>query len=121
MPAPAALPKIVVTVYANDADLYLRVADHGGGIPPALGDRIWAWSAAKSDAPGGYGGHGGGRDGQEDGHDGRQDGGHDGGAAAFNLDAMAMEARDGGLAGYGVGLPMSRAYAEYFGGSLDRA
>ncbi len=104
------LPDIAVTVFVNDVDINIRISDHGGGIQPSLGSKIWAWSFTTStpahdlDEP------------ASNGAAAHQE--VDNGVLNPNLDMLGMEARDLGLSGCGVGLPMSRAYANFFGGSL---
>ncbi|KAI9836645.1 MAG: hypothetical protein M1819_001279 [Sarea resinae] len=77
----------------------IRIRDRGGGIPPHLLQHIWSYSFTtfteeqmSSSAPGG------------------------------GVDALSALSGSGGegssLAGLGYGLPLGRAYAEYFGGGI---
>ncbi|EXJ63943.1 hypothetical protein A1O7_00278 [Cladophialophora yegresii CBS 114405] len=101
--------------YCSDADdpmgplhsavpcITLRIRDRGGGIPPEALPNIWSYSfttfnneeaaAATSDSLG-----------SED----------DAGLGVLS----STEADQSSIAGLGYGLPLSRAYAEYFGGGI---
>lgn len=82
----------------------LRIRDRGGGIPPEALPNIWSYSFTtfnqeEASAAGGDGGGGG--------------GGSDG------INAIATSgANESSIAGLGYGLPLGRAYAEYFGGGI---
>ncbi|KAI9446866.1 hypothetical protein H4582DRAFT_2125135 [Lactarius indigo] len=130
------LPPVLVTIVPpprlpgvdKPATLSLRIRDQGGGVAPAHMARIFSYAFTTA-----------GRNAHEDeeGDDGGNGGGpyaaqHIGGAAAVGSDAAAggvglfgeitgkgVEAGLGTIAGLGFGLPMSRLYAQYFGGSLD--
>ena len=83
---------------SSSQSITVRIRDRGGGISPEILPRIWSYSfttfgddeAAKAD-------------------DGAIDG----------LNAIANSSNDtSSIAGLGYGLPLGRAYAEYFGGSI---
>lgn len=82
----------------NAPGVTIRIRDRGGGISPEVLPNVWSYSfttfSEDDDAPGG--GNGG--------------------------DALSVisNANNGGgsIAGLGYGLPLSRAYAEYFGGGI---
>lgn len=83
---------------ASSQSITIRIRDRGGGIPPEVLPHIWSYSFTTfSDM------------------DFR-------GSENGNLDALNTIAATGGhlssIAGLGYGLPLSRAYAEYFGGSI---
>lgn len=76
----------------------LRIRDRGGGISPDDMPNIWSYSFTTF---------------SEDGEGEEQD-------ALGRFNAGVASAGDGSsIAGLGYGLPLSRAYAEYFGGSLQ--
>ncbi|CAK47689.1 uncharacterized protein An02g05610 [Aspergillus niger] len=82
----------------SQQSITIRIRDRGGGIPPEVLPNIWSYSFTTfSD----YG-----MNGSENG----------------SMDALNTIAGSGGhlssIAGLGYGLPLSRAYAEYFGGSI---
>ncbi|EKG14180.1 hypothetical protein MPH_08633 [Macrophomina phaseolina MS6] len=89
----------------------IRIRDRGGGISPENYNRIWEYSFTtfnEDDARASL--HGGG-----------------GGGGSHALDALSAISGPGGdagnptgssLAGLGYGLPLGRAYAEYFGGGI---
>jgi signal transduction histidine kinase len=90
----AALPPVRMTVCVNDSYITLRISDQGGGFPVSLTSKLWEYSYT-SIVPD-----------EED------------NASMFSV--MTSDApRMGVLAGLGFGLPMSRVYTEYLGGSLD--
>ncbi|KAL1987817.1 hypothetical protein VTN96DRAFT_2220 [Rasamsonia emersonii] len=83
---------------SSSQSITIRIRDRGGGIPPDVLPHIWSYSFttySENDLPGGDNG---------------------------NIDALNTISGSGGnsstIAGLGYGLPLSRAYAEYFGGSI---
>jgi signal transduction histidine kinase len=81
----------------SSQSITIRIRDRGGGIPPEVLPHIWSYSFTTfSDM--------------------------DFNAENGNLDALNTISSSGGhpssIAGLGYGLPLSRAYAEYFGGSI---
>ncbi|KAH6607860.1 kinase [Trichoderma cornu-damae] len=81
----------------NAPGVTIRIRDRGGGIPPDVLPNIWSYSFTTF---------------SED-HDVPGSSGHDG------LNAIATASTGGSsIAGLGYGLPLSRAYAEYFGGGI---
>ena len=87
----------------SDETLTIRIRDRGGGIAPNHLPYIWTYNFTTF-------------------NNGRRE--DFGAAAAQNssmdaLNAIAASATEPGtIAGLGYGLPLSRAYAEYFGGSI---
>ncbi|KAJ5173445.1 hypothetical protein N7492_006038 [Penicillium capsulatum] len=86
--------------YSNPSSqsITIRIRDRGGGIPPEVLPHIWSYSFTTfSDMD----------------FQSSENG---------NLDALNTLSGSGGhlssIAGLGYGLPLSRAYAEYFGGSI---
>lgn len=82
----------------SSQSITIRLRDRGGGIPPEVLPHIWSYSFttfSEDDLPGSDNG---------------------------NLDALNTISGAGGngssIAGLGYGLPLSRAYAEYFGGGI---
>ncbi|KAJ5168448.1 uncharacterized protein N7482_004042 [Penicillium canariense] len=75
----------------------IRIRDRGGGIPPEVLPHIWSYSFTTFSEM-------------------------DLNSENGNLDALNTISGSGGhlssIAGLGYGLPLSRAYAEYFGGSI---
>ncbi|KAL7949842.1 histidine kinase [Trichoderma barbatum] len=81
----------------NAPGVTIRIRDRGGGIPPDVQPNIWSYSFTTF---------------SED-HDVPGSNGNDG------LGAIATASTGGSsIAGLGYGLPLSRAYAEYFGGGI---
>ncbi|KAJ5083988.1 hypothetical protein NUU61_008567 [Penicillium alfredii] len=82
----------------SSQSITIRIRDRGGGIPPEVLPHIWSYSFTTfSDMD----------------FQGSENG---------NMDALNTISASGGhlstIAGLGYGLPLSRAYAEYFGGSI---
>ncbi|EED13217.1 mitochondrial pyruvate dehydrogenase kinase, putative [Talaromyces stipitatus ATCC 10500] len=82
----------------SSQSITIRIRDRGGGIPPEILSQVWSYSFttfSEDNSAGGYNG---------------------------NIDALNTISGSGGntstIAGLGYGLPLSRAYAEYFGGSI---
>ncbi|KAL2917361.1 hypothetical protein HK105_203025 [Polyrhizophydium stewartii] len=93
-------PPVEIAIASSASDLVVRLRDHGGGIPLEHIERVWEYSfttvpkyADEDDDAGGI----------------------------FSTQArLSMQQGVGGpIAGLGFGLPMSRIYAKYFGGSLE--
>ena len=81
----------------NAPGVTIRIRDRGGGISPEVLPNIWSYSfttfSEDDDLPGSSGTEG--------------------------LNAISSATAGGSsLAGLGYGLPLSRAYAEYFGGGI---
>ncbi|KAI1877661.1 hypothetical protein JX265_003669 [Neoarthrinium moseri] len=81
----------------NAPGVTIRIRDRGGGIAPEVLPNVWSYSFttfSEDDMPGGGSG----------------------------ADALSVISNTGGggssIAGLGYGLPLSRAYAEYFGGGI---
>ncbi|KAI9331382.1 branched-chain alpha-ketoacid dehydrogenase [Obelidium mucronatum] len=91
-------PVVQITVARGPADVTIRVRDMGGGISPEDMARVFEYSyttVPKSEL--------------EEDHN-----------IFSSQSRQAMQAGVGGpIAGLGFGLPMSRIYAKYFGGSLE--
>ncbi|KAM6100845.1 branched-chain alpha-ketoacid dehydrogenase kinase [Pterocles gutturalis] len=95
---PYNVPDIVVTIANNDIDLVIRISDRGGGIPHDLLDKVTEYHFTTAEASA---------------QDPRL-----GGGPFRNLMDPAHSGQPGPMHGFGFGLPTSRAYAEYLGGSL---
>ncbi|RUS13404.1 hypothetical protein BC937DRAFT_95381 [Endogone sp. FLAS-F59071] len=90
------LPPVIVTTCSGPTDLIFRVSDQAGGIPPSRYTSLWSYSQAPNFA---------------------------------NFDkvprmaASMAEHEDGTIIPpslrLGIGLPMSKVYAEYWGGELN--
>mmetsp|Transcript_2165 Transcript_2165/g.4920 ORF Transcript_2165/g.4920 Transcript_2165/m.4920 type:complete len:447 (+) Transcript_2165:180-1520(+) len=87
------LPPVVVDVFKGKEDVIIKISDKGGGIPPAKLAKIWEFGySTVSDSNANFGA-----------------------ANQVNLAGNFIRAD---MAGYGFGLPLSRAFARYFGGDL---
>ncbi|KAI1386249.1 alpha-ketoacid dehydrogenase kinase [Hypoxylon trugodes] len=90
----------------NAPGVTIRIRDRGGGIAPEVLPNIWSYSfttfSEEEDIP--------------------TNGGGGNGASGGGTDALNVISAAGGggssIAGLGYGLPLSRAYAEYFGGGI---
>lgn len=96
---PSGYPPIQLTVSANETDVFFRVSDQGGGIPQDRYPGLWSYQAR---APTGDFRH------FSQVH-----------RMPTSIDERANQAADLGQAHLGMGLPMSRVYAEYWGGELQ--
>jgi signal transduction histidine kinase len=86
----------------NAPGVTIRIRDRGGGISPEVIPNIWSYSFTTFSEDDEFPGSG-------------NNGGNDG----LGLDAIATASSGGSsIAGLGYGLPLSRAYAEYFGGGI---
>jgi len=92
-----ALPPIYVTIANNDLDFVIKISDRGGGIPHDKVDKVMQYNFSTA----------------SDSNDATMDDNVMG-----NLVQAVNQTTSGPMHGYGFGLPTSRAYAEYLGGSL---
>lgn len=98
------IPDIVVTIANNNLDFIIRVSDRGGGIPHNIVERVHNYNFTTS-------------------------GNHNNNVVDPEpqvglFDEISNPSNRGGevpgrMHGYGFGLPSSRTYAEYLGGSLS--
>lgn len=116
------IPPVTITISpppsSSSPFLSLRVRDQGGGVSPSNMARIFSYAFTTA-------GHS-----TEDGGGGPYAAQHVGGSAAVGgtsvegnlfgeITGKGLQVGLGTIAGLGYGLPMSRLYARYFGGSLD--
>eukprot|EP00922_Rhytidocystis_sp_ex-Travisia-forbesii_P033175 GHVS01049326.1.p1 GENE.GHVS01049326.1~~GHVS01049326.1.p1 ORF type:complete len:440 (+),score=35.67 GHVS01049326.1:164-1483(+) len=87
----ADLPEVKVEVYKGKSEVVIKVSDKGGGIPPQKLQDIWSF---------GYSTVG------------------DSNARMGAKSPIAVNLIRPDMAGYGFGLPLSRAFARYFGGDI---
>ncbi|XP_074854436.1 branched-chain alpha-ketoacid dehydrogenase kinase isoform X2 [Carettochelys insculpta] len=94
---PYNVPDIVITIANNDIDLIIRISDRGGGIPHEHVEKVtdYHFTTAESST-----------------QDPRMN------TLFGSLVDLANSGQSGPMHGFGFGLPTSRAYAEYLGGSL---
>jgi signal transduction histidine kinase len=85
----------------------IRIRDRGGGISPSVYEMIWNYSFTTFNEEQIQSALSGGSEGSD-------------GALSNPVDGLSVIANPGGssLAGLGYGLPLGRAYAEYFGGGI---
>ncbi|XP_038832199.1 3-methyl-2-oxobutanoate dehydrogenase [lipoamide] kinase, mitochondrial-like isoform X2 [Salvelinus namaycush] len=93
---PYNLPDIIVTIANNDVDFVIRISDRGGGIPHSILDKVTDYHYSTA---------------EESNQDPRMNN-------LFNT-LTNSGPQSGPMHGFGFGLPTSRAYAEYLGGSLS--
>eukprot|EP01135_Chromosphaera_perkinsii_P004562 Nk52_evm32s288 gene=Nk52_evmTU32s288 len=88
------LPDVNITFSQGDKTLSVLIQDEGGGIPRNMLERVWDYSYTTVK-----------KHGTDDGH---------------LMPIMQRDGLAGGpIAGLGFGMPMTRVYANYFGGSVD--
>jgi len=93
------LPPVEVVVVHGAEDVAFKISDQGGGIPRSSMPSVWTYMYSTAQQPGST--------------DVTQRS-----RSSLDVDRESVS-QTGALAGYGVGLPMSRLYARYFGGELD--
>ncbi|KAG7278180.1 hypothetical protein CRUP_002140 [Coryphaenoides rupestris] len=93
---PFNVPDVVVTIANNDTDFVIRISDRGGGIPHNIKDKVMDYHFSTA---------------EESTQDPRM-------SNIFNT-MTNNGPQSGPMHGFGFGLPTSRAYAEYLGGSLS--
>lgn len=92
------LPPVLITISNNDTDFIFRIEDRGGGVPHNLMDKIWRYNFTTSSS--------------------YQDDNQNQGPFSEVMNSAHTSNVPGKMHGYGFGLPVCRAYAEYLGGSL---
>ncbi|KXJ29018.1 3-methyl-2-oxobutanoate dehydrogenase [lipoamide] kinase, mitochondrial [Exaiptasia diaphana] len=98
---PLEIPNLVITICTNDTDFYVRISDRGGGIPEKKLNSIFKYSFTTM------------KDRSEIKPSDNQ------GIFGAICEGHPNNSPSGGpIAGWGFGLPTSRAYANYLGGSL---
>ncbi|CAO3661044.1 unnamed protein product [Rhizopus stolonifer] len=92
-------PSIKVTVSANDSDVYFKISDQGGGMTKSRYERLWSYQSRAKEG----------------------DFNHFKGVERIPaaIDERASQASKMGTRHLGIGLTMSRIYAEYWGGELQ--
>lgn len=98
----ASMPAVSVVVAKGDEDVTFRVSDEGGGIARSRLNTIFSFLCSTAgetywDNRAGYGS----------------------GAPQSKQCRTMVQSSTPALAGWGVGLPLSRTYARYFGGELE--
>lgn len=94
----ADLPPVSVFVGADDHQVMIEISDKGGGIPPHYADKIWSYSYANC--------------GTANGHSLVEDAETLPSSWADPLAGLGIKQR------LGMGLPLTRLYTQYLGGSL---
>jgi len=125
------LPPVLITIsptpevpgISGPKFMSMRIRDQGGGVSPTNMTRIFSYAFTTA--------RWGGDDGQDGGGGGPYAAQHIGGSAAVGsggsgeanlfgeITSKGLQIGMGTIAGLGYGLPMSRLYAKYFGGSLS--
>ncbi|KAK1882759.1 [3-methyl-2-oxobutanoate dehydrogenase [lipoamide]] kinase mitochondrial [Dissostichus eleginoides] len=97
---PYNVPDVVVTIANNDIDFVIRISDRGGGIPHSIIDKVmdYHFSTAEESA---------------------QELSNNLFNNITNSGNQSSPSTSNPMHGFGFGLPTSRAYAEYLGGSLS--
>lgn len=95
---PYNVPDIVVTIANNDIDWIVRISDRGGGIPHSHLNQVMDYHFTTAESSN---------------QDPRMN------TMFGNMVDMVNSGQSGPMHGFGFGLPTSRAYAEYLGGSLS--
>lgn len=92
-------PDVIVTIVNNPVDFIIKVSDRGGGVPHNLVNKVLEYNFTTADK-------------SEDTKSTDN--------PMFDMVDMANQGPNGKskMHGHGFGLPMSRCYAEYMGGSL---
>ncbi|XP_072909859.1 branched-chain alpha-ketoacid dehydrogenase kinase isoform X4 [Hemitrygon akajei] len=93
---PYNVPDIVITIANNDIDFIIRISDRGGGIPHDNINKVMNYHFTTA---------------EENSQDSRMN--------TFYGHVVNSGPHSGPMHGFGFGLPTSRAYAEYLGGSLS--
>ncbi|KAA8586551.1 hypothetical protein FQN60_000387 [Etheostoma spectabile] len=93
---PYNVPDVVVTIANNDIDFVIRISDRGGGIPHNIIDKVMDYHFSTA---------------EESAQDPRM--------SNFFNNITNSGNQSSPMHGFGFGLPTSRAYAEYLGGSLS--
>uniref|UniRef100_A0A8C2WJ29 Protein-serine/threonine kinase n=1 Tax=Cyclopterus lumpus TaxID=8103 RepID=A0A8C2WJ29_CYCLU len=93
---PYNVPDVVVTIANNDIDFVIRISDRGGGIPHNILDKVMDYHFSTA---------------EESAQDPRM--------SNFFNNITNSGNQSSPMHGFGFGLPTSRAYAEYLGGSLS--
>ncbi|CAJ1063344.1 -methyl-2-oxobutanoate dehydrogenase kinase%2C mitochondrial [Notolabrus celidotus] [Xyrichtys novacula] len=93
---PYNVPDVVVTIANNDIDFVIRISDRGGGIPHNIVEKVMDYHFSTA---------------EESAQDPRM-------SNLFNTITNSGN-HSSPMHGFGFGLPTSRAYAEYLGGSLS--
>ncbi|KAF9239615.1 branched-chain alpha-ketoacid dehydrogenase [Melanogaster broomeanus] len=101
--------------------LSIRIRDQGGGVSPSNMVRIFSYAFTTAGRPDSDGSDGGPYAAQHVGGSAAVGGGTSAGEGNLfgEITGKGVQAGLGTIAGLGYGLPMSRLYAKYFGGSLD--
>ena len=105
----SSLPDVCVTIAINEKDFIFRIRDRGGGIPHKLEEKIFDYHFSTADA-----------DKKNSCHEPDNFANDCMNPSGFGM--MCQASGSQGLAvmhGFGFGLPTSKAYAEYLGGSLS--
>ena len=89
---PGELPMVQIMISHGQEDVSFKICDEGGGIPRSEIDAVWTYLHTTAERPP-----------------------IAEGLKQENRHKHAVSV----LAGYGMGLPLSRIYAQYFGGNLD--
>ncbi|XP_012944307.1 3-methyl-2-oxobutanoate dehydrogenase [lipoamide] kinase, mitochondrial, partial [Aplysia californica] len=92
------IPDVTVTIANNDHHFVFRISDRGGGIPAKIAKKVFDYNFTTSGST--------------------TDDRVDGGIFGQIMQAEHTGPAPGKMHGYGFGLPTSRAYAQYLGGSL---
>ncbi|XP_042224119.1 3-methyl-2-oxobutanoate dehydrogenase [lipoamide] kinase, mitochondrial-like isoform X2 [Homarus americanus] len=95
------LPPIHITIASNEIDFIIRISDRGGGIPHHLTARALDYNFTTAN------------DTSNSEIDQQE------GVFSNMMEAVNPNPAGGPMHGFGFGLPTSRAYAEYMGGSLE--
>ncbi|PVU88809.1 hypothetical protein BB559_005380 [Furculomyces boomerangus] len=97
---------IQITVTKGAGSVCIRIRDCGGGIQPETLARIFEYSFSTY--------HG-----DENSHAADDPNSSHHGGISLTSNLMMQNGAGGPIAGLGFGIPMTKVYAEYFGGSLD--